>query len=332
MFITNIGIPGTILLLLGSFLIIAIFTSKKTIPFLQCVFSLGWVRNRLKREKKEDEVEVEQTQKEDVVTPRSKPVVEQPDEQPEMDDYEEFDTEAELLEAEGKENRKTEPEYQEEEVAGDDLVVTIAKGDDDPICEKTDEINTPESEDGEDAGFTVEVAAGNDETYDASALGTYDPRLDLSRYVFPTLDLLKAYDSGSMEINRDELAENQRLIKQALEDFNIKIASIKATVGPTVTLYEIVPEAGVRISTIKNLEDDIALVYPLCRSVLSLRCPERERSVSRCRIRILRRYRCNLLSLHADSLRVSMSCLWRWVRRLRTRCSCSIFVRHRIYW
>ena len=73
-------------------------------------------------------------------------------------------------------------------------------------------------------------------------------------------------------------------------------------------------------------------VYPLCRSVLSLRCPERERSVSRCRIRILRRYRCNLLSLHADSLRVSMSCLWRWVRRLRTRCSCSIFVRHRIYW
>ena len=69
-----------------------------------------------------------------------------------MDDYEEFDTEAELLEAEGKENRKTEPEYQEEEVAGDDLVVTIAKGDDDPICEKTDEINTPESEDGEDAG------------------------------------------------------------------------------------------------------------------------------------------------------------------------------------
>ena len=260
MFITNIGIPGTILLLLGSFLIIAIFTSKKTIPFLQRMFSLGWVKNRLKREGREDEVEVDQTEKEDIVIPRSKPVVEQPDEQPEMDDYEEFDTEAELLKAEAKENRKTVPEYEEEEVAAaDDLVVTIAKGDDDPICEKTDEINTPESEDGEDAGFTVEVAAGNDETYDASALGTYDPRLDLSRYVFPTLDLLKAYDSGSMEINRDELAENQRLIKQALEDFNIKIASIKATVGPTVTLYEIVPEAGVRISKIKNLEDDIAL-------------------------------------------------------------------------
>ena len=161
---------------------------------------------------------LDQTEKEDIVIPRSKPVVEQPDEQPEMNDYEEFDTEAELLKAEAKENRKTVPEYEEEEVAADDdLVVTIAKGDDDPINEKTEEINTPELGDEEDAGFTVEVAAGNDETYDASALGTYDPRLDLSRYVFPTLDLLKAYDSGSMEINRDELAENQRL-KMCIRD------------------------------------------------------------------------------------------------------------------
>ncbi|MDD2953539.1 MAG: DNA translocase FtsK [Parabacteroides sp.] len=257
MFIANIGIPGTILLLLGSFLILAIFTSKRTIPFLQRILSLGWVRNRLKR--KEGEEDVEPTEKEDIVAPRSKFAVEQPDEQPEMDDYKEFDTEAELLKAEGKEKRKNVSDYKEEEVADDDLIVTIAAGDDDPINEKEEETNTPELEDGEDAGFTVEVAAGNDETYDASGLGTYDPRLDLSRYVFPTLDLLKAYDGGSMEINREELAENQRLIKQALEDFNIKIASIKATVGPTVTLYEIVPEAGVRISKIKNLEDDIAL-------------------------------------------------------------------------
>ncbi len=93
--------------------------------------------------KREGEVDVDQTEKEDNVIPRSKPVVEQPDEQPEMDEYEEFDTEAELLKAEGKENRKTVPEYKNEEVAvADDLVVTIAQGDDDPINEKTDEINT----------------------------------------------------------------------------------------------------------------------------------------------------------------------------------------------
>lgn len=87
--------------------------------------------------KREGEVDVDQTEKEDNVIPRSKPVVEQPDEQPEMDEYEEFDTEAELLKAEGKENRKTVPEYKNEEVAvADDLVVTIAQGDDDPINEK----------------------------------------------------------------------------------------------------------------------------------------------------------------------------------------------------
>ena len=83
--------------------------------------------------------------------------------------------------------------------------------------------------------------------------------MDLSNYVFPELELLQAHDVGNVEINRDELDANQQLIKQALEDFGIRIASIKATVGPTVTLYEIVPEAGTRISKIKNLEDDIAL-------------------------------------------------------------------------
>ena len=77
--------------------------------------------------------------------------------------------------------------------------------------------------------------------------------------MFPTLDLLKFYDSGNVEVNREELEENQQMIKRTLEDFGINIASIKATVGPTVTLYEIIPEAGVRISKIKNLEDDIAL-------------------------------------------------------------------------
>ena len=87
------------------------------------------------------------------------------------------------MKAEGKENRKTVPEYKNEEVAvADDLVVTIAQGDDDPINEKTDEINTPESENEEDAGFTVEVAAGNDETYDASALYVMIPV-----WIFPVM-------------------------------------------------------------------------------------------------------------------------------------------------
>jgi S-DNA-T family DNA segregation ATPase FtsK/SpoIIIE len=89
--------------------------------------------------------------------------------------------------------------------------------------------------------------------------GQFDPTLELSNYKFPPLDLLKRYDTGGITINKDELEENKNKIVETLKNYSIGIASIKATIGPTVTLYEIVPEAGVRISKIKNLEDDIAL-------------------------------------------------------------------------
>ena len=89
--------------------------------------------------------------------------------------------------------------------------------------------------------------------------GQFDPTLDLSKYRFPPLDLLKKYDSEGITINQEELEENKNKIVETLNNYNIGIASIKATIGPTVTLYEIVPNAGVRISKIKNLEDDIAL-------------------------------------------------------------------------
>lgn len=90
--------------------------------------------------------------------------------------------------------------------------------------------------------------------------GEFDPRLELSSYRFPTIDLLKDYSAGqSITINQEELEENKDRIVQTLNNYKIGISNIKATVGPTVTLYEIVPEAGVRISKIKNLEDDIAL-------------------------------------------------------------------------
>ncbi|MES2286133.1 MAG: DNA translocase FtsK, partial [Bacteroidota bacterium] len=91
-------------------------------------------------------------------------------------------------------------------------------------------------------------------------VGEYDPTLDLSSYQFPPVDLLENY-GGSKEIviNTEELNENKDRILKTLGDYGIEIQKIKATVGPTVTLYEIIPAAGVRISKIKNLEDDIAL-------------------------------------------------------------------------
>ncbi len=89
--------------------------------------------------------------------------------------------------------------------------------------------------------------------------GLFDPTLELGNYQFPHLDLLKKYDSEGITINQEELESNKNRIVETLNNYNIGIASIKATIGPTVTLYEIVPNAGVRISKIKNLEDDIAL-------------------------------------------------------------------------
>jgi len=89
--------------------------------------------------------------------------------------------------------------------------------------------------------------------------GEYDPKLDLSGYKYPTLDLLKEYGTGKITINQQELEANKNRIVETLRNYSIEIEHIKATIGPTVTLYEIIPKPGVRISKIKNLEDDIAL-------------------------------------------------------------------------
>jgi S-DNA-T family DNA segregation ATPase FtsK/SpoIIIE len=89
--------------------------------------------------------------------------------------------------------------------------------------------------------------------------GVYDPTLELSNYKFPTLELLNEYDVEKAGVSQDELNQNKDKIVATLVNFKIGIQSIKATIGPTVTLYEIVPDAGIKISRIKNLEDDIAL-------------------------------------------------------------------------
>ena len=117
----------------------------------------------------------------------------------------------------------------------------------------------------DDANFVIEKAPEEDiiEENLASKLvadfGLFDPTLDLSNYKYPTIDLLKEYSSGGITINQEELEENKNRIVETLRNYKIEIAQIKATVGPSVTLYEIVPEAGIRISKIKSLEDDIAL-------------------------------------------------------------------------
>ena len=90
-------------------------------------------------------------------------------------------------------------------------------------------------------------------------LEDYDPKEDLSSFSFPSMDLLKTYQVGNREVDMKEQTENKDRIISTLRNYGVEITSIKATVGPTLTLYEIIPQAGVRISRIRNLEDDIAL-------------------------------------------------------------------------
>src|SRR5690606_12921744 len=115
----------------------------------------------------------------------------------------------------------------------------------------------------EGPSMTVEAVKEEKEVDKATELvqefGQYDPKLDLSGYQYPGLHLLNDYGSGKITINNHELEENKDKIVDTLGNYNIEIDKIKATIGPTVTLYEIIPKPGVRISRIKNLEDDIAL-------------------------------------------------------------------------
>lgn len=116
-----------------------------------------------------------------------------------------------------------------------------------------------------DEAFVIEKAQDEDTIEENLAakivadFGEFDPTLELSNYKFPTIDLLKEYASVGITINQEELEENKNRIVETLKNYGITISQIKATVGPSVTLYEIVPEAGIRISKIKSLEDDIAL-------------------------------------------------------------------------
>ena len=252
--ITNIGIPGTILLLLGTLLIIAVFTSKQTIPFLQRLFSFGWAKRRLIPKKTAVEPESTESEETDevhsVTADANASLPEEPVEEPMREEQPEeepaFDTEAELRKAEAQ---QAEAERRQQAA----FEVTIAKEPD-----FVEEIVEEEPKANPNAGFTVEVPQGDDE-YDASAQGDYDPKLDLSTFRNPTIDLLKKYDVSDRQVDMDEQEANQQRIRQTLESFGISIATIKATVGPTITLYEVVPDTGVRIAKIKNLEDDIAL-------------------------------------------------------------------------
>ena len=137
--------------------------------------------------------------------------------------------------------------FQEEAITDDTAVKTDNENDDtDFVIEETEEEETAN-------GKSVAGNYGDIST-------PYDPKRDLENYRYPTLDLLQQYESdGKPFIDMNEQNANKNRIVDVLRNFGVEISSIKATVGPTITLYEITPAPGVRISRIRNLEDDIAL-------------------------------------------------------------------------
>jgi S-DNA-T family DNA segregation ATPase FtsK/SpoIIIE len=128
----------------------------------------------------------------------------------------------------------------------------------DEVVNHKKEPDAPKEE--ENLELTIEKTEEDAKSEDlVEQFGSYDPTLDLSSYKNPTIELLEQYGTGKINVDAAELESNKNKIVETLNNYNIEIDKIKATIGPTVTLYEIIPAPGVRISKIKNLEDDIAL-------------------------------------------------------------------------
>ena len=174
------------------------------------------------------------------------------------------ETPANSFEEESQEFKTVEERYTEEveKAEKEKIEIVIPAAEENLVTEKKQKVEENIQEDG--LKIEVKAAAQEDvvETLSQQLVekyGTFDPTLELNGFKFPTLELLKDYGGSSITIDEDELEINKNKIIETLRNYKIEIAKIKANIGPTVTLYEIVPAAGVRISKIKNLEDDIAL-------------------------------------------------------------------------
>ena len=249
-----LGVVGLVLLLLLSMLLFVIWLAPKVIGRLQELF--GFIPKDEEEELKDDEDAQDEV---DVVPAEDEVLVDEPGE-----------------------NRA-------EEAGDDDVTVVIEDlpiSEDEEVQEESedadlelakrfDEIAGGQTIDGDgevvddELEMEVEEAEGDDDM-GGKMLRPINPKDELSYYKPPTLDLLDEYEQGVHSIDKDEQAENANNIVKALRNFGIEISSIKATVGPTITLYEITPAPGVRISKIRNLEDDIAMsLSALCIRIVA---------------------------------------------------------------
>lgn len=267
---SQIGKPGMFLLLLVTAILFALLLTRKTIWVVRKALRPDW--SRFKRKEKVQPEETENSGNDSIKAESTQAVGESELKQPDERHTFSQSTVAEEENAEEPSEDTTVCPFEEEEdeepsylhsfhqdaphdVQTVELEPTITQpADSRPTVtvETTSQISEPSFEISDETHEDDELLRGD-------LTQPYNPRLDLEHYQFPTLDLLKNYDDNIPAIDMEEQNANKDRIIKVLRSFGIEISSIKASVGPTITLYEITPAEGVRISKIRNLEDDIAL-------------------------------------------------------------------------
>ena len=253
---SQVGAPGLILILLVTGILIGVFFTKGTIDVVRKAFRPSLPRrNKEKDENKDSETLSDKQEapaeyqvknnKETKNEPVENAVSEQTDETDTYEDSKPVEIELEPVETTAPLQVETSKPISNKEATPAPVETNKEEEDENEYSEPAFEINNERKEE--------------DEEYRGNINQPYNPRLDLEHYKFPTLDLLNSYGDHEPTIDMEEQNANKNRIIQVLRSFGIEISSIKASVGPTITLYEITPAEGVRISKIRNLEDDIAL-------------------------------------------------------------------------
>ena len=251
--VSQVGVPGVWLLLLVTAICFLIYLSARTVIWLRRLFSLSFLKRKEKAESVQGETPEEFKTSWGAKEKTTAPTPEAAEPEKVLEKEEEVATEEEedeplneiTLDLGG--SGKIKPAKS----ADEDVTMTFET----PVPEPVPPFREQPVE--KEPAFQVEKA--EEEEYVGTEKEPYNPRLDLENYHYPTIDLMKHYDDNGPTIDMVEQNANKDKIINTLRSFGIEISTIKATVGPTVTLYEITPEQGVRISKIRGLEDDIAL-------------------------------------------------------------------------
>lgn len=255
--VSQVGVPGVWMILLVTAICFLIYLSARTVIWLRNLFSLSFLKRKEKKEEESGETPEEFT---DSWTVRGK---KKPAETEELSGVEQEEFSGHLEEAGEEDNEEDAheimldlggvPKNKAAAAKEGEVLMTIEASSPDVASA------VPASGQQEGNEPTFEVETVEDEEYHGPEIEPYNPCLDLENYHYPTIDLMKHYDNAEPTIDMVEQNANKDKIINTLRSFGIEISTIKATVGPTVTLYEITPEQGVRISKIRGLEDDIAL-------------------------------------------------------------------------